>query len=78
LKLISKELEPSSGSISVRDRVSYLPQKTTNFSEQTLAQILHVDVKLSALNKAAQGLATAEDISIIGEIGTYRRTSNRF
>jgi len=34
LKLISKELEPSSGSISVRDRVSYLPQKTTNFSEQ--------------------------------------------
>jgi ATPase subunit of ABC transporter with duplicated ATPase domains len=66
LKLIAKELEPSAGSILINGKVSYLPQKITDFSNQTLSEILKVDQKLFALKKAEQGNATPGDILLIG------------
>lgn len=67
LKLIAKELEPLSGKISVYGKVSYLKQKITDFSNHTLSEILQVDEKLSALEKAEKGLVTPEDICLIGD-----------
>lgn len=67
LKLIARELEPSSGSIFTNGKVSYLKQKSTDFSNQTVAEILQVDKKLSALKKAEKGLATPEDVLVIDD-----------
>lgn len=67
LKLIAKELEPSSGSVAVHGKVSYLPQKIVYFSNQSLDKILNVDKKLSALKRAEHGVATPEDILVIDE-----------
>lgn len=67
LKLIAKKLEPSAGTILINGKVSYLPQKITDFSNQTLGEILQVDQKMSALKRAEQGNATPFDILLIGD-----------
>lgn len=67
IKLIAKKLEPSAGTILINGKVSYLPQKITDFSNQTLGEILQVDQKMSALKRAEQGNATPFDILLIGD-----------
>ena len=65
LRIIANEIEPTTGKIQVSGKISYLPQKTNDFSNDTIANILNVDKKLAALNKAEQGIATIDDLNLI-------------
>ncbi|MES2615012.1 MAG: ABC-F family ATP-binding cassette domain-containing protein [Bdellovibrionota bacterium] len=65
LRLIAKEIEPNNGKITVSGKISYLPQKTNDFSNETVANILNVDKKLVALKNAEQGVATIDDLNLI-------------
>lgn len=67
LKLIANKLSPTSGRILINGKVLYLPQKLNDFSQYSVAKILNVDKKLSALQRAEEGLASIEDINLIGE-----------
>ncbi len=65
LKLLNQQLIPQSASIVRHGKISYLPQKIQDFSNSTVAQILNVDSKISALQKAELGLAAEKEFSII-------------
>ena len=77
LRMIAQEIEPKSGKISVQGKISYLPQKTNDFSKETIATILNVDKKLTALKKAEEGQATLDDLNLIQEDWDYLRSMSR-
>ncbi|MEU4693601.1 ABC-F family ATP-binding cassette domain-containing protein [Actinoplanes sp. NPDC023714] len=66
LKLIAGELRPSSGSVSVRGVLGYLPQHLPFVSGQTVAEVLGVDGVLAALHAIEAGDASEEHFATIG------------
>ncbi|APJ03650.1 ABC-F family ATP-binding cassette domain-containing protein [Silvanigrella aquatica] len=67
LKLLAKEFEAKSGCIQIIGKVSYLPQKCIDYSEYKLSQILKIDQKIEALNRAEKGCASETDFVVIGD-----------
>lgn len=67
LKLILKEIEPPLGSVIVNGKISYLPQKTTDFDSMTLLEVLGVSAKLKLLKKAEEGTCSIKDLEFIAE-----------
>ena len=76
LKIITKEMEPHSGTITTNGKIAYLPQKLNNFSGQNIASILNIELKLNALNKAELGLATENDLNIIQDDWDFKNEVN--
>lgn len=67
LRCIIKETIPKNGNINIYGKLSYLPQKITDFSNLTLAEILNINKILLALSRAEQGLATSNDLELISD-----------
>lgn len=63
-KMISGELNPSSGKIIKSGDFYLLPQNLDQYSDYTLSEILGVDKKLDALEKITQGTASEKDFEI--------------
>ncbi|WP_186645699.1 ABC-F family ATP-binding cassette domain-containing protein [Fluviispira vulneris] len=67
LRILAGEMEYSAGSIVIEGKLSYLPQKIQDFSKFSIAQILNVEKKLNALQKADIGKATLDDLHEIDD-----------
>jgi len=67
LKLIIRELQPSSGNINISGTVVYCPQNFTQYLDKTVAEIMNVAEKLIALEHVAQGSVDPHDFEIIGD-----------
>lgn len=72
LKLITGELEPSSGAMHIEGRIAYLPQMMVvpdNLSSrernQSIAAFMGCEEKLQALNRIAQGSIEPEDFACV-------------
>ncbi|MBB2940836.1 ATPase subunit of ABC transporter with duplicated ATPase domains [Actinoplanes lutulentus] len=66
LKLITGDLRPASGSVSVRGVLGYLPQHLPFVSDQSVAQVLGVDRILAALHAIEGGDAAEEHFATVG------------
>jgi ATPase subunit of ABC transporter with duplicated ATPase domains len=64
VKLIAGELHPQSGSISVTGSVGVLRQTVQTDADATIGDVFGVREALSVLNRAEQGLASDNDLSV--------------
>ncbi|MCW3161352.1 ABC-F family ATP-binding cassette domain-containing protein [Chryseobacterium oryctis] len=55
LKLITNEIEPLAGNITIQGDIFYVPQMFGNFNNLTVAECLKIDKKLDALQKITNG-----------------------
>jgi len=67
LRIISGELSPSGGRLSLTVRPYYVPQIFGQFNRQTIAEALQVGVKLRALQEILKGKLSEENFSLLGE-----------
>ncbi|BEL02963.1 ABC-F family ATP-binding cassette domain-containing protein [Actinoplanes sichuanensis] len=66
LKLVTGDLTPTAGTITVRGMLGYLPQHLPFASEQTVAQVLGVDRTIAALHAIEGGDAAEEHFAVVG------------
>jgi ATPase subunit of ABC transporter with duplicated ATPase domains len=64
VKLIAGELHPQSGSVSVTGSVGVLRQTVQTDADATIGDVFGVREALSVLNRAEQGLASDNDLSV--------------
>ena len=67
LRLIAGELTPSSGVITSLDEIGYLPQQLTLVKDATVASLLGIAEKLSALSAIETGDVASEHFETIGD-----------
>lgn len=67
LRLIAGELTPSSGVITSLGEIGYLPQQLTLVKDATVASLLGISEKLSALNAIETGNVASEHFETIGD-----------
>lgn len=67
LKLISKEIKPTGGSLNISAAPYYVPQMMEQFNHLTIAQTLKIDSKLNALKEILSGNATAENFIALND-----------
>ncbi|KAB8031778.1 ABC-F family ATP-binding cassette domain-containing protein [Fluviispira multicolorata] len=72
LRIIFGEIKPTAGTIIIEGKVSYLPQKLSDFSKNTIVETLNAYKKLNALSKADQGTANIEDLIEISDDWDYK------
>ncbi|MGJ1348652.1 ABC-F family ATP-binding cassette domain-containing protein [Sphingobacterium siyangense] len=63
LRLIAKELSPSSGSVQVNTSTYYVPQVVGQFEDKTVAEALGIAKKLNALHAILAGDASEENFN---------------
>ena len=66
LRLIAGELQPTSGVVSVPERLAWLPQDLLQRGEHTVAQLLGIDARLRALRAIEAGSIAESDFEIVG------------
>jgi len=66
-KIISGELKPASGQITVDKQPYYVPQIFGQYNHLTIQQALRIDNKLNALHEILGGNATEENFSLLNE-----------
>ncbi|WP_405095985.1 ribosomal protection-like ABC-F family protein [Micromonospora sp. NBC_01412] len=66
LRLIAGELRPTTGSVTVRGTLGYLPQHLPFTGEQSVAQLLGVDQIIAALHAIEAGDASEEHFTTVG------------
>lgn len=64
LRLIAQEVAPLSGSIHTQGRVGYLHQNPESQPQTTLADLFGIKAQLAILDRATQGLASADDLAL--------------
>jgi ATPase subunit of ABC transporter with duplicated ATPase domains len=62
LKLISRELSPQSGAVSVRGKIGVLRQVVQNKSDESIANLFSATESLALIHRAEMGQAAAEDL----------------
>jgi ATPase subunit of ABC transporter with duplicated ATPase domains len=67
IRLLVGELQPQIGSIYVGGKIGYLPQNFVANKEDTIAAVLGIEQKLSALEKINSGSAAQIDFEIVGD-----------
>ena len=67
VRLLSGELEPTSGTVHREGAVAVLPQDFRPEPEAPLAVVLRIDERLAALRRLEAGEGTAADLEIVGE-----------
>ncbi|MFT4203256.1 MAG: ABC-F family ATP-binding cassette domain-containing protein [Chitinophagaceae bacterium] len=67
LKIIAKELQPSSGQITVDSESYYVPQIFGQYDHVTVAQALRIDGKLNALHAILDGSTSDEHFNILDD-----------
>ncbi len=56
LKMITDEIQPLEGQVTIQGNLFYIPQMFGNFNHLTLAECLRIDQKLNALQKITNGV----------------------
>lgn len=72
LKLIMNDMLPHSGQIAVTGVVAYCPQDYSIYTEKTVADVLGVTEKLSALRRILAGDFNPEDLTILNDDWTLK------
>lgn len=67
LKLLSGELNPDSGHVHTIGNTCYLPQDTTSLADNTIAEILDIEIILSAIERISNGSVNADDFEQVGD-----------
>ena len=67
LRLLSGELTPQAGTVHRAGVVAMLPQQLSAAPDATLAAVLQIDTRLAALRRSEAGIATADDLDLIGD-----------
>lgn len=67
LKIITGELQPSSGHISMDSDVYYVPQIFGQYNHLTVAEALGIDAKLLAFREILDGNATEENLNTLND-----------
>jgi ATPase subunit of ABC transporter with duplicated ATPase domains len=67
LQLLAGQLRPASGTISRDTKPYYVPQHTGQFNDMTIAEALHVDRPLLALQEIIAGRATDEHLTALND-----------
>ena len=67
LKIIAGKLKAKSGEIVLEEEPYYIPQHFGQYDELTVAEALHIDKKLYALNKITEGDASIENFDILND-----------
>lgn len=76
LKLIAKQLQPSSGIVNSSAEPYYIPQIFGQYNHLTISQALGVEDKLNALNEILNGNATEESFSLLNNDWTIETSCN--
>ncbi len=66
LKLITKEITPNSGNLSVA-KVAYVPQDHSSYLYLSVASVLGIETKLAALQRINNGSIDIHDFDMVGE-----------
>ena len=66
-KIITNELQPSSGQINVEDEPYYVPQIFGQFNHLTIAQALRIEDKLNALKEILNGNTSEENFNLLND-----------
>ncbi|HBW81623.1 MAG TPA: ABC transporter ATP-binding protein, partial [Sphingobacterium sp.] len=75
LRLIAKELSPSSGSVQVSTSTYYVPQVVGQFEDKTVAEALGIAEKLNALHAILAGDASEENFNRLQDDWTLEERS---
>jgi ATPase subunit of ABC transporter with duplicated ATPase domains len=67
LRIIQKELTPGEGSILTNGNFAVLEQKPSAYSALSLAEVLGVDRRLSAIYAITAGMGTEADFALLGD-----------
>lgn len=76
IRLLVGQLQPQSGTIIINGTFGYLPQQFHAHQEDSIAHILGVDQKLSALERIQAGTGTSDDFECIGDDWVVRERVN--
>lgn len=66
-KIITNELQPSSGQINVEDEPYYVPQIFGQFNHLTITQALRIEEKLNALKEILNGNTSDENFNLLND-----------
>ena len=66
-KIITNELQPSSGQINVEDEPYYVPQIFGQFNHLTITQALRIEEKLNALKEILNGNTSEENFNLLND-----------
>ena len=67
LRIIAGHLSPSGGHINAATTLFYIPQNFGQFNHLTIAQALHIEVKLKALKEILDGNTSIENFNLLNE-----------
>lgn len=67
LKVIARQLQPSSGQIAAEANPYYIPQIVGQFNHLTVAQALRIDDKLNALKEILRGHVDEQNFNILND-----------
>tara|TARA_R110000868_G_scaffold822_1_gene6091 strand:+ start:15741 stop:17348 length:1608 start_codon:yes stop_codon:yes gene_type:complete len=67
LKIIAKELQPSSGTVEVHSEPYYLPQIFGQYNHLSIEQALQVDQKLDAFRQILNSNVTEENLNVLND-----------
>src|SRR5690349_10931480 len=67
LRIIAGHLPPSGGHINAATTLFYIPQNFGQFNHLTIAQALHIEVKLKALKEILDGNTSIENFNLLNE-----------
>ncbi|MBM4159079.1 MAG: ABC-F family ATP-binding cassette domain-containing protein [Ignavibacteria bacterium] len=67
LKILARELQPSSGQLSVDTEPYYVPQIFGQFNHLTIAQALRIENKLNALEEILNGNTSEENFNLLND-----------
>src|SRR5687768_7707975 len=67
LKIISGELQPSDGQITVHAKTTYIPQHFGQYNDLTIGQALQIEDKLHALTAILAGNVTESNLLLLND-----------
>ena len=67
LRIIEGSLKPSSGELSCSSRPYYVPQHFGQYDRMTVAQALHVDMRVQALHRILSGEVSEENFNLLDD-----------
>ena len=67
LQLVAGRIKPSFGSVTTHQDLYYMPQIFGQYNQSTIAQVLLIDAKLSALQEIIDGHVSQENMDSLGD-----------
>lgn len=76
LKIIAKKYQPSNGLINIETEPYYVPQIFGQFNQLTIAQVLKIEDKLSALHEILKGNTSEDNFNSLDDDWTIEDRCN--